>query len=62
MCAYTALRNKKERIEVAEWFMYEDGKTIILISLDHDMRRSHRTPRLLTRRIIIVYFIYLGPD
>jgi hypothetical protein len=62
VCAYTALRNKKERIEVAEWFMYEDGKTVILISLDNDMRRSHRTPRLLTRRIIIVYFIYLGPD
>lgn len=62
MCAYTALKHKKERIEVAEWFMYEDGKTIILISLAHDMRQSHRSPRLLIRRIIIAYFIYLGPD
>jgi hypothetical protein len=59
VCAYTALKHKKEQIEVAEWFMYEDGKTVILISLARDLRRSHSSPRLLTRRIIIAYVNYM---
>jgi hypothetical protein len=42
--------------------MYEDGRTIIPISLAHDLRQSHGSPRLRTRKIIIADFIYLGSD
>jgi hypothetical protein len=42
--------------------VYEDGRTIIPYLLAYDMRQSHRSSHLRTRRIIIADFIYLGPD
>jgi hypothetical protein len=61
VCLHCIL-NKKDWIEMEEWLMYEDGTTIILISLAHDMRQSHGSPHLRTRWIIIADFIYIGPD